>query len=92
MAKSARRAKLRSVVRASSVRVADIVKAHGRRCHICNEMVSLGCKEGPQAATVDHVVPLALGGWHDLINLRITHKICNSIKSDTFSGQLMLTL
>jgi 5-methylcytosine-specific restriction endonuclease McrA len=35
-----------------------------------------GCRN--PATTVDHIQPLALGGWHDLDNLRAMCPSCNS--------------
>jgi len=88
--KARRRAKKKSVVNAP-VSLKAIVRAHGSICHICGVQVLIGVKGGPMMPTMDHVVPLALGGWHDLLNLRVAHFICNSRKSDKYSGQLMLT-
>ena len=68
-----------------------IVRAHGNKCHICGKKVNMRLKDGPMMPSMDHVVPLALGGWHDLLNLRVAHFECNRIKSDKYSGQLMLT-
>jgi len=41
-------------------------------CGICGERVV------PGDATLDHVVPVALGGAHTVANLRLAHAICNS--------------
>jgi 5-methylcytosine-specific restriction endonuclease McrA len=45
-----------------------VLEAAGWRCQIC----------GAQAATADHVLPLALGGSHDVSNLRPLCRRCNS--------------
>lgn len=89
-AKAKRRAKKKAVVNAS-VSLRAIALAHGCKCHICGKKVNMRLKDGPMMPSMDHVVPLALGGWHDLLNLRVTHWQCNVIKSDKYSGQLMLT-
>ena len=68
------------------VKKADVIAKHGRKCHICGKRIGLD-----EILTLDHVVPLALGGWHDLTNLRPAHFLCNSLKSAKYSGQLMLT-
>jgi 5-methylcytosine-specific restriction endonuclease McrA len=54
---------------------------HGYRCHICGELidVSLGPTDR-MSLTIDHVVPVALGGTDDVDNLRPAHRVCNSIK------------
>ncbi|WP_354596069.1 HNH endonuclease signature motif containing protein [Streptomyces sp. JL1001] len=33
-------------------------------------------------ASVDHVVPRALGGTHEPSNLQLAHLYCNQVKSD----------
>jgi len=89
-AKAKRRARGKSVISAP-VSLVDVVRAHGKRCHLCGKDVDLSTINQPTSATMDHVVPLALGGWHDLNNLRPAHHLCNSLKGAQFTGQLMLT-
>jgi 5-methylcytosine-specific restriction endonuclease McrA len=89
-AKARRRARGKAVISAP-VSLADVVRAHGKRCHLCGKAVDLSTTNQPKSATMDHVVPLALGGWHDLSNLRPAHHLCNSLKGAQFTGQLMLT-
>jgi 5-methylcytosine-specific restriction endonuclease McrA len=45
-----------------------VLNAAGWRCQIC----------GKPANTADHVLPLALGGTHDVSNLRPLCRRCNS--------------
>jgi endogenous inhibitor of DNA gyrase (YacG/DUF329 family) len=40
--------------------------------------------------TLDHIVPLGLGGAHTRINVQLAHLICNSVKGDRGSSQLRL--
>ena len=89
-AKAKRRARGKSVISAP-VSLVDVVRAHGKRCHLCGKDVDLSTINQPTSATMDHLVPLALGGWHDLNNLRLAHHLCNSMKGAQFTGQLMLT-
>lgn len=89
-AKARRRAKGKAVISAP-VSLVDVIKAHGKRCHLCGKAVDVSTANQPKSATMDHVVPLALGGWHDLNNLRPAHHLCNSLKGAQFTGQLMLT-
>lgn len=50
-------------------------------CHICGELVPEDAPwRSPQEATLDHVVPLSLGGDHVRENLACAHRRCNSIK------------
>lgn len=34
------------------------------------------------APTIDHIIPLANGGWHEMSNVQSAHFICNSKKSN----------
>lgn len=61
-------------------------------CHICDEQVDF-CDyfETPEGyfiagntyPSIDHVIPIAKGGLHQWNNVKIAHRICNSIKRDT---------
>ena len=88
-AKAKRRARKMDVI-AAPVSLQDVLNAHGKKCHICGSKVDDSTTNQPLSATMDHVVPLALGGWHDLCNLRPAHHACNSLKGASYSGQLML--
>ena len=70
----------------------EVIALYGRRCWICKKNISSHPSDPSQAFSLDHVVPFALGGWHHISNIRPAHHLCNSIKSDTFSGQLMLRI
>jgi 5-methylcytosine-specific restriction endonuclease McrA len=49
-------------------------------CHLPVDMTTLSPQ--PFAPSLDHVIPLARGGTHELNNVQLAHVICNSIKSD----------
>lgn len=58
-------------------------------CQLCSEPVrmdmvhTLGTpKPHPLAPTIDHVIPLARGGTHDMDNVQTAHFMCNCLKSD----------
>lgn len=52
-------------------------------CQLCGEAVLRDeVVPHPQAATLDHVVPLARGGTHEPANVQLAHYLCNSIKTD----------
>jgi 5-methylcytosine-specific restriction endonuclease McrA len=55
----------------------QVFAAKGRRCHWC----------GRYATTVDHVVPLAIGGSHDLANLVPACQPCNSRRGAQFGNR-----
>lgn len=50
-------------------------------CHLCGEAIDRALsgrhRWGP---TLDHLVPLALGGEHSYANVAAAHRACNSAK------------
>jgi hypothetical protein len=67
--------------------------ADGYRCHLCGKMTdkSKGSKH-PLAPTIDHVIPLSVGGKHERSNCRTAHFSCNSAKRNRGGGEQMLLL
>ncbi|MDH4077360.1 MAG: HNH endonuclease [Acidimicrobiia bacterium] len=67
--------------------LAEIAGRDGWRCHICQGAVPerlLG-KAGyhPKGPSIDHLVPLALGGDDIRANVALAHHRCNSLKGAT---------
>ena len=53
-------------------------------CQICGMSVPRDkFADNSWGGTIDHIVPLSKGGEHSLSNCQLTHRICNSLKSDT---------
>lgn len=58
----------------------------GKTCDWSNyEIVDGTFIAGNQYPSIDHVIPLAKGGTHTWDNVKLAHRICNSIKSDKLS-------
>lgn len=56
-------------------------------CGICGERVDPSQKWPNQmCASLDHVVPMSLGGGHLYVNVQCAHWICNVIKSNRGAG------
>lgn len=57
-------------------------------CAICGDIFDLSINDGndPLYATVDHIVPLSLGGAHAVANLQLTHGKCNAEKGNKLPG------
>ena len=57
-------------------------------CGICGKPVDFSKRyPHPLSATVDHIIPLSLGGHpSDLDNLQLAHNSCNRQKSDKYMG------
>lgn len=65
----------------------EIYKRDRYLCHICGKKVRRKAQvPHPMAPTLDHLVPLALGGTHEPANVATAHFMCNSIKGDRLGG------
>jgi 5-methylcytosine-specific restriction endonuclease McrA len=63
------------------------------KCQLCHEPVDRTLHGWDRmAATLDHIVPLTLGGLHIYTNVQLAHRACNSAKSNHYSGQLPLPI
>lgn len=49
--------------------IAVVLAEYGDTCHLCGK---------PGATTIDHIIPVCLGGDNSLENLRPAHRSCNS--------------
>jgi len=60
-------------------------------CQICGKKVNPKLKyPDPMSASIDHIVPLSLGGTHERKNLQLAHWICNVRKNNGGHDQLRL--
>lgn len=67
-----------------------LIKRDNNICYICNRECNLNDYTyqgnykiaGNYYPSIDHVIPIAKGGTHEWNNIRLAHRICNSIKSD----------
>jgi 5-methylcytosine-specific restriction endonuclease McrA len=53
----------------------SLVARDGIRCWICQD------ETPPHDRTIDHILPVSLGGKSELSNLKIAHAHCNSFRS-----------
>lgn len=62
----------------------ELAERDGTDCGICGESVDMSLRrsESNMCASVDHILPRALGGSHDPENLQLAHLHCNQVKSD----------
>lgn len=58
----------------------------GWACYVCGVQVVRSKDYRPDQATLDHIVPLSLGGPHTYDNVRTCCHRCNSTKSNTMPG------
>lgn len=55
-------------------------------CHFKTRKVTPLGSKGPRRPSIDHVIPLSLGGQHDLTNVQLAHARCNLSKHNRGSG------
>lgn len=62
----------------------ELARRDGTTCGICGERVDMDLRRNVSimCASVDHVIPRALGGSHEPENLQLAHLLCNQRKSD----------
>lgn len=86
-----RRVKLRKAWKDSDISLVALYRRDAGRCWLCGGECDWSDREETRAAivcgdkypSIDHVVPLSKGGEHSWENVRLAHRICNSIKSDS---------
>lgn len=87
---SRRRARLRDVEHQLYTR-SSIFERDGWRCHICRRKVSrMHAVPHPDAAVIDHLIPLVDGGPDAPHNVACAHFMCNSVRRDVGQAQLLL--
>lgn len=59
----------------------EIFQRDGWRCHLCRKLVDRTVSRNhPDGATIDHIVPLSLGGTDEPANVATAHWRCNREK------------
>ena len=88
-----RRTKVKTAMVDRDITLEALYKRDGGLCHICGLKTALDdyvIRDGTHICgdwypSIDHVVPLAKGGEHSWRNVRLAHRICNSIKADDYA-------
>lgn len=74
------------------VTVDDLRRRDGGRCNICGRRIDFNlsgrAKWGP---TIDHLLPVSLGGTNDSDNLALAHRVCNTSRNNRKPAQLLLS-
>lgn len=74
-------------VRYERVDRTKVYERDGWKCGICQRKVNRRLKAPhPMSASLDHIVPMSLGGDHLYVNCQLAHHRCNSLKSSSGSG------
>lgn len=65
------------------VSVSQLLERDGSNCMICYTPLDLDAKWPDRlSVTVDHAIPISLGGEHSLGNTQLAHAVCNSAKGN----------
>lgn len=68
---------------------AELLERDGWVCHLCGGDIDRSLSwPDPGYATVDHVVPLSLGGEHSMANCKAAHLSCNSAKGNRVNDSI----
>lgn len=71
----------------------EIFERDGWRCGICRQRINRRLSyPNPRSASLDHIIPLALGGSHTRANVRATHLDCNVQRGAARAGSDQLAL
>lgn len=89
--KNRRRRMARRMSTAGAYTLTEIAERDGFRCHLCGGSVSMSLsgmeKWGP---TIDHLLPISLGGLDDRANVALAHRVCNVRRGNRGIVQLRL--
>lgn len=85
-----RRIKIKKALVDSDITLDGLIKRDGCRCYLCGEECDRedyierdgAFIAGNRYPSIDHIIPLAKGGKHSWNNVKVAHRICNSLKSD----------
>ena len=61
------------------------------KCHICRKHVKMNIDNTDKhSPTMDHLIPISLGGDHTYANIRLAHRTCNSTKGNRAVNEQLL--
>jgi endogenous inhibitor of DNA gyrase (YacG/DUF329 family) len=85
-----RRARKRNVHN-ETVYLEVIAKRDKYKCHICRKRVNMDLDNtNKYSPTMDHLIPISLGGDHTYTNIRLAHRTCNSSKGNRAVNEQLL--
>lgn len=76
------------------ITLVEVANKYNNQCQICGLLIDWNDKQEKDGAiicghmypSIDHIIPLSLGGLHSWDNVQLAHKICNSWKSNRYIG------
>jgi len=85
-AKERRRRARKALVESEPYTLAAVAEADGFECVLCERPVDMTkTVPHPLAPTVDHALPISLGGPDTWDNVQLAHFVCNSAKGNRFA-------
>lgn len=74
--------------RIETVNPSVVFQRSSYKCELCGKKINMKHKfPHPQSPTIDHIVPISLGGEHSYRNVRAAHMICNSNRRELTSDR-----
>lgn len=74
-------------IRGAGFTLDDVIDRDGWRCALCGQDVDPALAwPHPMSKSLDHAVPVSLGGAHTLANSQLAHLGCNSAKGNRCQG------
>ncbi len=68
-----------------------VAKRDKYKCHICRKRVNMDLDvQDSYSPTMDHLIPISLGGDNTYANIRLAHRICNSRKGNRAVNEQLL--
>lgn len=69
-----------------SVKLLEVAVRDRWACHLCGDPVLKGSHRSgaphPLGPSIDHIVPMSLGGAHTWENVALAHHLCNALKGN----------
>ena len=86
--KTAERRKQVLVATTGPVSFAEVLRLHGRVCHICSTEIN----HQKHQLAFDHVIPLSRGGEHNMNNIKPAHLRCNAKKRNKLMSEFAVPI
>ena len=68
---------------------AEVFERDGWVCGLCGEDVDRSLKwPDPMSVSLDHVIPVSMGGMHSMVNLQTAHLFCNVSKGNRVASEV----
>lgn len=74
-----------------SISVYDLAARDGARCNLCQGRIDMTLAGSDNMGpTIDHLLPVSMGGTNDSNNLALAHRRCNTRRKNRGAAQMLL--